>query len=181
MTIERNFNQLINLFELLEANTDPRSKAAERLVYETSKEFADAFERQTGAAWDWIVDHYYPPKRSGKVRWTSDKQRRWFWAQVRAGLIKVPYQRTNQLLKATDAEPIDITATGFTIQVSVDLKKAPHGPYVVGLKQQRFHKDTGWPQLQSIVEQSGFVVSFANHSVDAYVHNLRGIVNGAAL
>lgn len=147
--MQADFDELIHFFDVLEANVDPRSKAAQRLVEETSEDFIRAVDNQTSAAWDYIVDRFYPPPRRGKIRWTSAKQRRWFWWARSKGLITVPYKRTFKLLRATEIIPVEISSTGFSLLVSIDEKIAPYARFVVGDRQQRFHADTGWKPIGS--------------------------------
>ena len=75
----------------------------------------------------------YPPRKQGmRIRWKSERQRRYVLANV-----KLPYRRTGWLAKQWF-----VTPTG-NAQVVVR-NKARYAAFVIGKAQQPFHKDRGW-------------------------------------
>lgn len=145
---------------------------------------ADDIQLQDTAAWNWIIDHYYPPPRKPgqKFRFGSEKSRRWFWWRVRLGHIKVPYKRNFGLLDATDVLPIDVTASGFTLAVVVDKQKAPGAEFVVGERQVPGHADTGWPKLMTeVVLAPQPVALMAQLFASEYTKKIGGVIRGEAL
>ena len=75
----------------------------------------------------------YPPKSQRmRIRWRSERQRRYVLAKGR-----LPYRRTGWLAKQWF-----VTPTG-NAQVVVR-NKARYAAFVVGKAQQPFHKDSGW-------------------------------------
>ena len=75
----------------------------------------------------------YPPKNQRtRVRWKSERQRRYVLAKGR-----LPYRRTGWLAKQWFVTPTS------SAQVVVR-NKARYAAFVVGKAQQPFHKDRGW-------------------------------------
>jgi len=75
----------------------------------------------------------YPPRKQGmRIRWKSERQRRYVLANV-----KLPYRRTGWLAKQWF-----VTPTG-NAQVVVR-NKAHYAAFVFGRAQQPFHRDRGW-------------------------------------
>lgn len=85
----------------------------------------------------------YPPKKSVTrkaaygVTFFSDKQRRWFFANLNKGTIDVPYNRTQGL-----AQSWKIVGSGRN---SFLANEAPAAPYVIGDNTQSRHEAmVGW-------------------------------------
>ncbi len=101
----------------------------------------------------------YPGPRSGPVRWTSERQRRFYHAMRREKGLSLVYTRR------TDPMSQDLGA-GWTVDRygahgAVVAAHASYAPYVQShTVQQRFHADTGWvtdKQAVERVERSGDV------------------------
>lgn len=99
------------------------------------------------------------------IRWQSDKQRRAFFASRGFG-NGIPYARTGGLARSMDVV-VSVDPAGGTITLS---NSAAAAPFVVGTRQQIFHRDTGWRTLeaigkahqeeaQTVVQQTWFTVS----------------------
>lgn len=78
---------------------------------------------------------------SGRLRWTSEKQRRYVIGYVlkkdnRGNII--PYQR-----RGTYYDTVEVTADGKVIIIA---NTNPVSKYITGRLQQGFHADTGWIQ-----------------------------------
>ena len=59
----------------------------------------------------------YPPKNTQRMRWVSERQRRYVMAAIRRGDIQVPYQRTGNLANRWSATQ---TQDGATLQNTAD-------------------------------------------------------------
>ena len=66
----------------------------------------------------------YPPKSTGKMRFKTAKQRRYFFWAVQNGVIQVPYVRTGKLGQSWTWK-ITTTGSGLRGQVGTNLKYAP--------------------------------------------------------
>jgi hypothetical protein len=99
---------------------------------------------------DIVLDFYPAVRQAGRrFRFATPKQLRFFWWAVSKGLIRVPYQRTRNLARATTIVPVEINASGFTLAVTVDRRIASYADHVIGRTQLPGHKDTGWPILRN--------------------------------
>ena len=121
----------------------------------------------------------YPPQKFvtrlaayGKT-FFSDKQRRWFFANLREGKISVPYHRTNGLANSWQA-------TIGTDQVKFNTNYAA-APYVVGFAAQSRHEAAvGWKKVDEIVDgKLSFKSSkFRNVVTEAYQRAIRKLKLG---
>lgn len=95
----------------------------------------------------------YPPKRSVTRKqaygssFQSDKQRRWFFAALKAGQIRVPYQRTGTLLRGWKIMP-------FGSQDFLVINETEYAGYVMGATQSRMMSMIGWKTLEGIVDKT---------------------------
>ena len=79
------------------------------------------------------------------IEWTSDKQRRAFFATDGFG-AGIPYQRTHDLAAAWDIT-FDASDAGFgTVTVE---NPSDAAEFVYGHRQQGFHINTGWPNANN--------------------------------
>jgi len=78
------------------------------------------------------VNVYPPRKRGMKIRWKSERQRRYVLAN-----IKLPYNRKGWLAKQWRVTPV-------SPRMVVVRNTARYAAFVVGRAQQPFHKDRGW-------------------------------------
>jgi hypothetical protein len=90
-----------------------------------------------------------PGKPNYPIRWTSEKQRRAFFATKGFGR-GIPASRSNPsvVLEGWDAEFIP-TPDGGILAITNDV---PHMKYVQGDLAQGFHRDTGYVQLEDVIE-----------------------------
>jgi hypothetical protein len=80
--------------------------------------------------------------------WFSDRQRRWFFANLRAGNISVPYQRTNRLSNAWK-----LYGQGRT---QIIANESPGAQYVQGAwkgEQSRHENKVGWKGVNVVIEE----------------------------
>lgn len=86
----------------------------------------------------------YPPESHRPQGFTSDRQRRAFFAKLRAGEITVPYQRTNTLMGGWQLQTwpggLGITAGNNTA----------YSHLVQGAQQATYHRVTGWKTVMQI-------------------------------
>ncbi len=75
------------------------------------------------------------------IEWESDKQLRWYWWQVGLGNIEVPYVRTHEYVNAWH-----VTADYENGLTAINVRNdSDHGEFVGGRRQQKMHRNTGWP------------------------------------
>lgn len=98
-----------------------------------------------------------PSKRP--VRWTSPAQRRYVFSQVlkrrKDGSI-IPYQRTGRYAASWDIT-YDVQGENAILAITnsaTTAKGEPLQQYVQGTRQQGFHKDTGWVNTDTILEDA---------------------------
>ncbi|MBE0690309.1 MAG: hypothetical protein IH587_09340 [Anaerolineae bacterium] len=92
-----------------------------------------------------------PPQRTWRAIFTSDRQRRGFFARLRRGDIRVPYVRTGRgwLIDRSTADARSIT---------VGTPK-PGARYVWGAQQTALHRATGWRTAEQIAHEEGAYVA----------------------
>ena len=84
------------------------------------------------------------------LRWKSDKQRRYVMAKLRRE-GNLPYKRTGQL-----AASWFVWSEGSADSGMVGVENgSPVGRWVYTDDQQPFHKDTGWPRMEPVVDEYG--------------------------
>lgn len=81
------------------------------------------------------------------IKFTSNSQRKWVFAQAKSGALTLPYQRQHKLRDGWKIRvayhPPEVTS----IEVTND---EPEREFVTGESQQGFHTVTGWYQEQSV-------------------------------
>ncbi len=93
--------------------------------------------------------HYVPEKRVTRTQaygrpFETDKQRRWFFANLRNGSLKIPYQRTEKLRQGWKLQ-------GSEYQKNIT-NKVPYAPYVMGIAgQSRMSRKIGWKSWLEVV------------------------------
>lgn len=86
----------------------------------------------------------YPPPVKRPIAWTSQKQKRYVLANVKP----LPYRRQSHKNKLAKSFRLKLRKT------SVELfSLAPYAQYVIGTKQQRFHKNTGWVNVADVAQR----------------------------
>jgi hypothetical protein len=93
----------------------------------------------------------YPPQRRGEsMEFVSDRQRRGFFAKLRAGEIEVPYRRTGTLGRKWMTRALGPGRVGAVVG-----NPTPYGPFVQSEERQApIHRGTGWPTDVQVVEQA---------------------------
>jgi hypothetical protein len=82
------------------------------------------------------------------IQWTSEKQRRAFFATDGFG-HGIPYKRTGRLPLAWGVSTRS-DASGITVSV---VNNSPAAPFVYGRWKQQFHTNTGWPDARPIIDR----------------------------
>lgn len=93
----------------------------------------------------------YPPQRHHKMRWKSEKQRRWFFAALRRGTITVPYRRGQGRSEDLGGSwTVEIKDGGLTAVIGNNVS---YGPLVQQEgKQYWMHKATGWKTTSKVLQ-----------------------------
>lgn len=95
----------------------------------------------------------YPTYKHIPMRWQSEKQRRWFFAALRTGSIRVPYKRGPNLRRHWK---ISLRDGGLTASINND---TPYGKFVMGTDSQYWmHKAIGWKTEKQIADEERRVV-----------------------
>lgn len=109
----------------------------------------------------------YPSARRRKQPFKSDKQRRFFFAALADGRIRVPYQRSGALGRGWRAGVVQL-GSGLNITVG---NTVAYAPYVQGSTQAAYHKGN-WQTVSEAsrgIEQR--VVSIFDRRVDQIIRN----------
>jgi hypothetical protein len=88
-----------------------------------------------------------PGKRSGKVRWKSDKQRKAYFASNGFGK-GIPYRRSHKLAQGWRVVVVSAAKSEISVENSQGYTR-----FVQGDDQQPFHSDTGWRQAGPIINR----------------------------
>lgn len=123
--------------ELAEHAADFINTVTNRTVNDTADELLADFRQEPG-----------PVKTP--IAWTSDRQRRYVMAAKRAGLISTPYVRTHAVSQGWQITVIYAPGEMSRIELT---NAAEAAPFVVGLRQQQWHKNTGWLYAPSLAEK----------------------------
>lgn len=94
----------------------------------------------------------YPPTDGTRPpqKFVSERQRRWFFAALNDGSLKIPYRRTGNLAKKWGQSEED---GGLTVIVGND---AGYAPFVVGHETQAVYmRSLGWKTTADVVEAEG--------------------------
>ena len=95
----------------------------------------------------------YPPKSNKKMVWASDKQRRGFFAKLKAGEIEVPYRRG----QSPGSEKLGSSwKRKLTREPNMSLEigtRVSYAPYVMDKDQQAAYHKGNWPTVQGIVDK----------------------------
>ena len=95
----------------------------------------------------------YPPQSHKPMKWKSAKQRRWFFANLRAGNIEVPYRRG----QSPGSEKLGASWTrklerGVNPSVTIGTRVS-YAPWVMDKDRQADYHKGNWPTVQSIAEK----------------------------
>jgi hypothetical protein len=101
----------------------------------------------------------YPPARHAKQPFVSDRQRRGFFAKLRAGEIQVPYRR-GQSPKSESLKHRWAMRTEDDGLTAVVGNNASYARLVQDAeKQTRYHKTTGWGTVQGVMKEERDLVT----------------------
>lgn len=100
------------------------------------------------------LKRYPSPKRVSRktafgVTFFTDKQRRWFFANLREGKLQIPYRRTRTLMGGWRDAPLG--SSDYMVYNEV-----PYAPYVQGdIGKSRMMTIIGWQSLKELVRRMG--------------------------
>ena len=130
-------NGLIDAYIELADNPDAFvNVVTNQTVNETADELLADFQIEPGPV-------TYP------IQWASARQRRYVMAQIRSGAIRAPYVRSHAVSKGWQIAVIYVPGELSQIELS---NMAEHFTFVEGLRQQPYHRNTGWFQALDKVE-----------------------------
>ena len=90
----------------------------------------------------------YPPPAHRKMRWKTEKQRRWFFANLHKGKIQVPYRRRKSGgLAGRWAKKVKVEK-GTVIGILSN--RISYGPWVMGPHDQAAYHKGVWPTTKDI-------------------------------
>lgn len=124
------------------------------------------FPKAVKAAWPEIqrILQDYPPQRyvsreaAYGQTFSSQKQRRWFFAALRSGKISVPYHRTGELGRAWKVEGMGHSvSTGPSAKISNAAPGAAH-VYGIGMPQAAQPRMVGWQDEEELKRRVGEVL-----------------------
>jgi len=113
--------------------------------FRAAKATADAFQDQERGLR--VALGAYPQQRRYRMRWVSERQRRYVMAGIRSGRIAVPYRRTGALRGGWQINT-RLDGNGATMSVSNTVEYAVG---VMGQRQYWMHADH-WPKAKGIVD-----------------------------
>lgn len=90
----------------------------------------------------------YPPQTRRRMRFVSDRQRRWFFAALNSGQISIPYSRTGNLGRSWTTE---IRTSPMELIGEVG-NNVPYGPYVQGENTQASIHQGIWQTDQDVFD-----------------------------
>jgi hypothetical protein len=90
-----------------------------------------------------------PGKPKYPIRWTSERQRRAFFATKGFGR-GIPTRRTGKIVRSWEAEFSSNKYGGVLLLVNMH----PAVQYLQGENAQGFHKDTGWVQVDDVTNEA---------------------------
>lgn len=93
---------------------------------------------------------YYPPESHRPQPFKTDKQRRAFFAMLRAGTIKVPYVRTYELMRS-----FGMVVRDGGLRVETGTNNLTEATWTHSERQALYHRITGWRQVATIAQQAG--------------------------
>lgn len=109
----------------------------------------------------------YPSVRRRKQPFKTTKQRRFFFAALADGRIRVPYQRTNHLGRGWRAG-VTLTGGGLTITVG---NTTAYAPYVQGSQQSGYHRGN-WKTVSELSQgEERTVVSIFDRHIDQVIRS----------
>lgn len=88
----------------------------------------------------------YPPPVKRPIQWTSQKQKRYVLANVKP----LPYRRQVHPKSQQLAKSFRLRLKRTYVEL---FSLAPYAQYVIGTKQQQFHKNTGWVNVSDVAQR----------------------------
>jgi hypothetical protein len=114
----------------------------------------------------------YPPQKSVSRRlaygvpFFTDKQRRWFFANLNEGKLEIPYKRTQRLSKGWKK-----LGEG---QNTIIVNEEPHADVVMGEGQSRHAAKIGWQQMDDIIEaRKDRIMEIANAGIKKALRKMK--------
>ncbi len=96
----------------------------------------------------------YPPRIPGAVDFVSDRQRRYFFYALRAGIIEVPYRRGTSPGSERFGQSWTVKSRDWhTVVVGNDTS---YGPYLMDPDEQSFfHFEGNWKTTDQVIDKHG--------------------------
>lgn len=88
----------------------------------------------------------YPPPVKRPILWTSQRQKRYVLANVKP----LPYRRQVHPKSRQLAKSFRLRSRRASVEL---FSLAPYAKYVIGERQQRFHKITGWISAEDVAQR----------------------------
>lgn len=112
--------------------------------------FNSSYQRQIGRIRSRMLSdlHRTPGKPHYPITWTSERQRRAFFASNGFGR-GIPTRRTGRMVNSWDVKA-ERTLNGGRMLLTNDTE---YWPFVVGEAQQGFHQMTGWYQVDDVIDR----------------------------
>ena len=135
-------------------------EALERAMLEAEDDMVGELKKATNkalkVAQDWLGKYPTKPSFLPGVEWWTDKQRKWFFANLRAGTL--PQGRTGNLRRGwTTNVKKEIRPVSSNIFGSIE-NTVPYAPYVQDARQQhRMHRGN-WQTIQELEPQRGTII-----------------------
>lgn len=147
-----------NLARKLKLVSDPR--VASEMTLEVAKEVRQGMQRSTPSR------KYVTRKAAYGKTFFSERQRRWFFANLGEGL-QVPYKRTDRMRRNWDVMP-------FGASNHLVVNDSPGAEYVFGDQTQSRHEAmVGWKTIGTVVRKMSDRIRFtANKVLDAYLRKV---------
>lgn len=98
---------------------------------------------------DRLLRRRVPPPAKKPIQWTSEKQRRAFFATDGFG-HGIPYRRRRPGIEAEWQVSLYVDSGGATVSI---INPNPAAPFVYGRWKQQFHTNTGWPDARPIIDE----------------------------
>ena len=112
--------------------------------------------------WNELARYPKPPEQGTFTGFKSDRQRRFFFAALREGLIQVPYRRTGTLGRSWTTR-IDVTANSIEGRIGTNIIYAP---WVQDKDRQATIHQGRWQTAQAVLENlRGWIVHRFNSQI----------------
>jgi len=143
-------------------------KGVDRLVSKfgrlaTFTNLRPAMSDSLNKVWNELARYPKPPEQGAFTGFKSEKQRRWFFAALREGLIEVPYRRTGTLGRSWTMR-VSSTVDGIEGRVGTNVVYAP---WVQDRDRQAVIHQGRWQTAQDVLEKlQGWIVRRFQREID---------------